>query len=121
MLKSRIRHHTLPSIRHLSGLLISHAVTNNLFCPGQLYRFYLLRSKKLTIYYESEVVKLLASISQFNISATFTDEKGGTKDYNKCGHEIAVNPLAAVIPRSCSSVFSTYPLFRRGMHLVLTW
>jgi hypothetical protein len=72
---SRIRHHTLPSIQHLSGLLISHAVTSNLFCPGQLYRFYLLRSKKLTIYYESEVVKLLASISQFNISAAFTRKR----------------------------------------------
>jgi len=65
MLSSHIRHHTLRPIQRLSGLLICPAVTSNLFCPGQyLYRFYLLRSKKLTIYlpYESEVVKLLASI-----------------------------------------------------------
>jgi len=34
---------------------IGHAVTSNLFCPGHLYRFYLLRSKKLTIYYALRV------------------------------------------------------------------
>ena len=38
--------------------------------------------------YESDVVKLLTSISHFNISVTFAHEKGGAKDYNKCGHEI---------------------------------
>ena len=44
--------------------------------------------------YESKVVKLLASA----ISVTFTDEKSETKDYNKCGHEIAIKPLAAITP-----------------------
>jgi hypothetical protein len=46
----------LRPVQRLSGLLIGHAVTSsNLFCPGHLYRFYLLRSKKLTIYYVSRV------------------------------------------------------------------
>jgi len=71
---------TLPSIQRLSGLLIGHAVTNNLFCPAHLYRSYLSRSKKLTIYHALRVrsCQVASKNKPFDISATSTHGKGGT-------------------------------------------
>jgi hypothetical protein len=82
-------------------------------CTG--FIFCVVRSSLFNMPCESEVVKLLASISHFYISATFTRKKAEQNITTT-----AIKPLAAIIPRSCSSMFSTCPLFRRGMRLVPT-
>jgi hypothetical protein len=64
-------------------------------CTG--FIFCVVRSSLFIMPYESEVVKLLASISVISPQRSHT-KKAEPKDYNKCRHEIRIKPLAAITP-----------------------